>query len=382
MSRIQEFLKMFTSQATVETYRWALAEYFKNIYGENEHNLEQHAERYFSEKRNYEVDIQNFATSISSRPPKTIRLMLAAVRSFLTENDVELSPKFVRRLLKRLKGNRALTLDKVPSNIELGRILIHMQIQGRALYLTLASSGMRIGEALQITPEDVEFDSQPVKINIRGEYSKTGNSRIAFISKEAAEAVQEWLKVRQDYLTAASGKSHRYGKEVQDSRLFPFEDNTGYAIWKNAVRKAGLLKKDPSTNRHTVHPHVLRKFFRTKLGSVLPVDVVEALMGHEGYLTEVYRRYSQEDLAKFYLQGEPSLLIFTSGEEVSKLRVEVEERNKQLQTIVNGVTSENLDLKSRVARMEIENTKLEKRIQAAEQRLEEVEKVLRDLIQG
>ena len=31
---------------------------------------------------------------------------------------------------------------------------------------------------------------------------------------------------------------------------------------------------------------MLRKFFRTRLGAVIPVDVVEALMGHEGYLTE------------------------------------------------------------------------------------------------
>ena len=89
------------------------------------------------------------------------------------------------------------------------------------------------------------------------------------------------------------------------------------------------------------------------MGSVIPVDVTEALMGHEGYLTEVYRRYSVEDLAKFYKQGEPALLIFTESGEVSKLKAEVEERNKQLQTLVNGLAAENIELKERIAKVEL-----------------------------
>ena len=69
----------------------------------------------------------------------------------------------------------------------------------------------------------------------------------------------------------------------------------------------------------------MRKFFRTELGAVIPVDIVETLMGHEGYLTEVYRRYSFEDLGKFYQQGEHALIIFGSGEDVNKLREEIED---------------------------------------------------------
>ena len=84
------------------------------------------------------------------------------------------------------------------------------------------------------------------------------------------------------------------------------------------------------------------------------MDAVEALMGHEGYLKEVYRRYSVEDLARFYKQGEPALLIFTEAEEVGKLRAELEERNKQLQTLVNDLTAEKLELKSRLARVDAE----------------------------
>ena len=99
---------------------------------------------------------------------------------------------------------------------------------------------------------------------------------------------------------------------------------------------------------------MLRKFFRTKLGSVILVDVVEALMGHEGYLTEVYRRYSMDDLAKFYKQGEHALLVFTESGEISRLRQEIEEKNKQLQTLVNGLTAENMELKNRFNQLKLE----------------------------
>ena len=97
---------------------------------------------------------------------------------------------------------------------------------------------------------------------------------------------------------------------------------------------------------------MLRKFFRTKLGAVIPVDVAEALMGHEGYLTDVYRRYTTEQLAEFYQQGESALLVFTEAEEVSKLRLEVDAQTKQLQVMVNSLVAENMDLKQRLSRLE------------------------------
>lgn len=88
----------------------------------------------------------------------------------------------------------------------------------------------------------------------------------------------------------------------------------------------------------------------------------------EGYLTEVYRRYSTEDLAKFYLQGESALLIFTEAEEVGKLRAEVEERNVQLQSLVNGLAGENMELKERLRKVEAE--------------VVDVKKALEELLQG
>ncbi len=366
----------------MNNHRQAIHNFFSSVYGECSLNqLDELAEKYFTENRDIQKDLEDFLAYIRDYAPLTKRNKVSSVRNFLVENDVELPQKFWRRLVRRIKGSRALTLDKVPSNTGLRKLLTHMPMQGRALYLLLSSSGMRIGEALQLTLEDLLLDEEPLRIQIRGEYTKTGNSRHAFASRETKEALQEWLKIRGEYLEAAVGKSHHYEKSMKDDRLFPFQSTTAYLMWRGALKKAKMAQRDKSTNIRKLHPHVLRKFFRTRLGAVIPVDVVEALMGHEGYLTEVYRRYTVEDLAKFYKQGEHSLLVFTEAAEVSKLKQEVEEQNRQLQTLVNGLTTENLELKSRMSRVELENTNLKRRFQLAEQKLAGLDRLIHEILE-
>lgn len=346
MNRLEKFLNQFSSANTIRVYKLALRGFFQTVYPEL--SLEEAAEKYFSDKRKVEQDLDNFFVQIKNRPPKTVRVFLSAVRSFLIENEVELPERYWRKLRSRKKGTRALTMDRVPSNAELKKIISNMPIPGRALYLTLASSGMRIGEALKMRLNDIDLSKEVGRINIRAQNTKSGNRRTAFISSEAKEAIQEWLNGREQYLQTASEKS-RHDKSIEDDRLFPFEVTTAYLMWKNGLRKSGFIERDNSTNRFTMHPHVLRKFFRTNLGRHIPVDVVEALMGHEGYLTEVYRKYpSDEDLAEEYKKGETALLIFSNGREVSKLRTETE----GIKESMDRLRARNIDLEDKVKHLE------------------------------
>jgi len=379
MSKVKKVLDNYDNPQTRRNFEVAITQFFESVYGEGSFaNLEEIAEKYFSEERNHKEALQNFFRSLNGMAPLTLKLKISNAKTFLVENDVELPQKFWKKINRRIKGSRALTLDRIPTNSELKRLLLHVPIQGKAIFLCLESSGMRIGELLKSNIDDLYLKEEPARIQIRGEITKTGNPRHAFINREAKEALTEWLKVRDEYLKAAVAKSHLYKKSLEDSRIFPFDKATAYSMWKIALHKSGLNGKDKSTGREKIHPHVLRKFFRTRLGATgIPVDVIEALMGHEKYLTEVYRRYSLEDLKKFYLKGESALLVFTEAQEVTKLRQEVDERSKTLQTLVNGLTAENLDLKSRVSRVELENTEMMKRFDSALEKLGEIEKLVK-----
>jgi len=372
-----DYLKQYESANTVRTYKIALRGFFESIYGQRE-PLADLVEKYFHEERDHEEDMRNFLVSLKGMAPKTVKLRLSAVRIFLIENDVELPGKFWRRLRGRVKGSRALTLDRVPSNLQLRRIMMHLPVQGKSLFICLTSSGMRIGEALQLQLGDLDLNADPARVNIRGEYTKSGNSRVCFISKEASEAVEEWLKVREEYLASASA----YNKSKEDPRIWPFTAFNARYMWNLGLSKTKNGERDSQTNIRLMHPHTLRKFFRTKMATLIPVDVVEALMGHEGYLTDVYRRYSMEDLARFYKQGEPALLVFTEAEEVGKLRAEVEDRNRQLQTLVNGLTAENLELKARLSRTEVNLVEAEKKINTIEESFKELKQTVEKYVKN
>jgi integrase len=353
-SRLKSFLSQYRSKKTVETYRWATVEFLRSVYRNDNHD--ENSNRYFTEKRDYEKDIRNFLSAISSKPPLSIRLMLAVVKSFLIENEVEFSQKFWRGINRKIKGTRAATMDEPPRIEELRSIIAHTPIQGKALFLMLASSGMRIGETLQLKLNDVELNRDPARISLQREYTKTGNSRVTFMSSEAKEAVNEWMKVRSDYLVAAVAKSKKRpqykaefaGKSLKDDRLFPFDIPTAYYIWRNALKKSGFDKRDNGTKRSVFHPHVLRKFFRSQMAQLIPVDVVEALMGHEEYLTDVYRRYTCVQLAEFYAKGESSVLIFGKGENVSELKENLKVVNRAIQTVTDDLETKNMRLEERV----------------------------------
>ena len=165
--------------------------------------------------------------------------------------------------------------------------------------------------------------------------------------------------------------------------MFPYNSSTARCLWQNALHKAGLNGRDKSTNREVLHPHVLRKFFRTKLGAVIPVDIVEALMGHEGYLTEVYRKYTVEDLAKFYLKGESALLVFTDTQKVvelqkvikdenTRLQKDIEEKNTRLQVLVNSLAIENQSMKNEISENKREMHNLSLTVKSIVEKLEKL----------
>ena len=102
--------------------------------------------------------------------------------------------------------------------------------------------------------------------------------------------------------------------------------------------------------------------------SGVPDTIVDFWLGHSiGELAEAYKSMQYESLKQMYLDREKILSISQPPvdlEEVErKVRQEIEDRNKQLQTLVNGVTAENLELKSRMARVELEITQLKKTLE-------------------
>ena len=59
--------------------------------------------------------------------------------------------------------------------------------------MLLAAGGFRAVEALSIRIKDLDLESRPARVLVRGEYTKTKIDTIAFLTEEVAGQLNSWL---------------------------------------------------------------------------------------------------------------------------------------------------------------------------------------------
>jgi integrase len=377
--RIENFISLYPKRNTQKVYRAGIYVLLDCVYGkvrkgasitkEERETYERLADQYFSEERDYHEDLLRLAAYMNGRPPIAARARISGALEFLRYNDIEFTDKQRKQLSTKLpKGKTARTAEKDIETETLKKILTHMDLKGRAATLVLVSSGMRVGELFQIKLSDVDLDTIPPQIVIRGEGTKSGDTRTVFISNEAKEALKEWKKIRGQYINSSKNRSKGLVSkdivnEENDKRLFPFTVENFREVWENALRKAELYTRDSSTGRSQIRVHGLRKFFRSQLALSCPVDIVEALMGHEGYLTDAYRRYTRKQMGEYYLKGEHYVTIMGTGD----IR-EIQDRLQDTQAAVKGY-------KDIITEQAEEIAELKRKYEVQEQRLIALEKM-------
>lgn len=294
---VEDFLSQYNSKNTQGVYRSTLRGYFKLFYPElQKHSLKtldkeliEISLQYVKQDRDFRKDLMRYRKHISQLAPKTIATKLAVLIRYFESNEITFNTNFTRNLKGR-GATEAISKEHVPDKTEIARILEYMPIQAKTVTLVLASSGMRIGEAVKLRLDDIDLDHEPARINLRAEYTKTKRSRHVFISTEAKEVLAEWLEYRPRYIEKINNFIDEAKAKDYSQRVFPYTASSFRILWRSAVEKAGLYETDPVTNRMTIRPHNLRKFFRT-YGKWKNPDVAEALMGHTSGLKAVYARF-------------------------------------------------------------------------------------------
>jgi len=375
MNIIEKYTKTIPSKSGQNSYKSNIKSYIRFLKPdptfEKKHNRyigiplsneqKQFTEDYFKKGRDYKDDVLNFVISLKGTPAKTINTKLAAVKGWLQYNDVEILQKHWKNILNKIQGSRAVTIDKVPTKKELKKIMSTATVKDRALFLTLISSGMRIGEACKIKLNDIK---ELPKIKIRAEYTKSGNSRIVFVSPEATEAINEWKEQRKDYLRVAvtrlncvkpridGKKPERIIKSLDDDRVFPYATSTARVMWNRLIRKAGLDERDPSSGYHSLHVHCLRKYFSGNMNVAgMPSDIVESLIGHEDKLKRIYNLYTVEQLEEIYNKYVNKICIseaYDTDERINDLNEQAKEKDteiKDLKQQMHDIRMELLEVK-------------------------------------
>ena len=372
MQYIMEWLSTYPKRNTRKVFKAGVFHFLNHLYGEGdlEGQAAKYVQEYKSGQRDPFKDLLSFAASLSAKPPKTAKAYVTGAKSFLEYTlNIEFTTKQSRLISNRLPKGKARTVEAELTRDKLKAILNQCDLKGRALFLFLASTGMRMGEALQITLDDLNLEADPPTVLVRQQYTKTGAQYYTFLTTEAKEALTEWLKVREAYIKSSLNRGRGLAKTApgrgikspEDRRLFPFSQFVAEQMWYNALSKSQNETRDKSTNRRTLHIHMLRKWFLSQAKLAAPENVVEAWAGHIGYLDDAYRRYTKQQLAELYKKVEPYLLI-----NVPKDVVEIQSSFKNE---LENAKAKILDLTTLVIKLQNENEELKKKLASIEEKI-------------
>ncbi len=411
MPNLEEYTRLYTKKGSIGNARAGVIHFLTFVYGDQpgvkegttkKAQLEaynQLSETYLQDTtRDRLTDAMKFSASMSGDIPHSAKNRLASLRGFFSFNGIEFTDRqWKQASLKLPKGKGARTRELEIDTVTIRSVLEHADIRMKALVTFLCSTGCRIGETLCLQMEDVVFDGDGIgTVNIPGACTKTGQNRTCYCSSEAVKYLKEWLRIRESYMRSAANKGNGLGvsrPDIEtDNRIFPFDAHSVNVSWNNLTVKAGLGSIDRTTNRRQFHVHMFRKFFRTQLAMKCSVDVVEFLMGHEGYLAGSYVRLTKTQIKESYVKGSSVLHIFGDAD-VSEIREELETTVKTLtetrtnqeksSMALSSIVLENTELRGQLAEMrdQIAQTQAQNRAELAvmQEQLNEISKLLSSL---
>jgi integrase len=191
----------------------------------------------------------------------------------------------------------------------------------RAIIAFLISTGCRAGETSKILLSDVKSDV----VTIRNEIAKGGRGGKVYLTAEAREYLDIWLKDRERYIeeanrmaeklfTTQSGSLHGERKSTGVPIARPQKDNRLFACAYTTINKIfsrlyNQVDGEKGKYGAMCSPHSCRKFFRTHAVKTMSLDLVEGLMRHTGYLNSVYVRMTDEERRKQFHAGETALYV-------------------------------------------------------------------------
>ena len=281
----------------------------------------------------------------------TLRNRVKVVKNFLEFNDVDISDNKFRlkvRLPKAIrKSKEALTKDDVRDII-----LACSEIRLKTYVMFLASTGMRAVEALSIRLKDISFDSNPVRVAIRGEYTKTQQGRYVYLTSEMVQQLNLWLDYKyRHHRSCYADKNGSYKSEYvtpvrkPDGLVFAIynksADSDLQTIYVNMAKSyANMLdrigkgdREDNNNKRRKITFHSFRRFIKSTISDLGYSDYSEWFIGHSG---STYYRKTEKEKAEIFRKIEPYLTFLDYSELEARgadVVTKLQEKDKQIEAL-------------------------------------------------
>jgi integrase/recombinase XerD len=219
-------------------------------------------------------DLEAFVEGLQDRglKPLGVENKLRQVKTFLRyliEGNVISSEVLSRRL--SIKVPKALPRALDPMDVK-KLLAVIQKVRDRAMILVLLRTGIRIGELLRLRVSDVYLPERKIHLVV-GEKNRTG--RVVYLSVDACQALQEWIKRREEERPLLFYGQGRNTLSYTASRV----------MFQRYLQKAGISGKGYSLHglRHTCATELLNAGMR--------IECLQQVLGHSNL--EQTRRYAR-----------------------------------------------------------------------------------------
>jgi integrase len=317
--------------------------------------------------------------------PITLKNHTITIKNFLEYCDIDISPRKFKlkvRLPKVIRKNKeALSKEDVVDILN-----ACSDIRLKTYVMLLAAGGFRAVEALSTRIKDLDLESKPARVFVRGEYTKTKTDRVVFLTEELAQQLRSWLsyKYRKRRVCYKVEKEHKDSEKTISEYRTPDrkENDLVFAVYQNtrmpnpdgiyddiAKSFAKTLdrmgkgeREDGNEGRRQITLHSFRRFVKTTISDLGYADFSEWFIGHAG---SSYWTKKDSEKAEIFCKIEPYLTflnvhqlerqgadIQTKVEELEQLNQSMRDRDKMKDDAIAHLSDQLIALTARLDSIE------------------------------
>jgi integrase len=299
----------------------------------------------------------------------SFRDKIITVKTFLEYNDIEITPRKFK-----LKVRFPKTIFRHKEAIDKEDIIKILNgcsdLRLKTYVMLLAATGCRATEGLSIRLKDLDLESNPAKLIIRGEFTKTKVDRYVFLTKEVIEQIKIWIDYKyrkrrichKDKETGETITEYRTPEKKLNALIFSLyqtdnprpeimHNNMG-AIFAKTLDRIGMgSREDGNEIRRQITLHSMRRFSKSTISDLGYSDYSEWFIGHSG---STYWRKKDSEKGEIFQKIEPYLTFLNVPQ--------LERQGADLQTKVEKLEDINQLLRNKYNEKEEQIKKLEESV--------------------
>ena len=312
----------------------------------------------------------------------TLKQLIVTAKNFLEYHDVDISPRKFKMKVKLPKVVRK--KKEALSKEDIVNILnTCSDIRLKTYVMLLGATGMRAVEALSIRIKDLDLKSNPPKLFVRGEFTKTRSDRTIYLTSELSYQLSSWISYK--YRSRRVCYSNNNGKALTEYRI-PEKNETdlvfsvyqsvknpnpssfyaelGTAFAKTLDRMGMGTREDGNNKRRKITLHSMRRFVKSTISDLGYQDFSEYFIGHSG---STYWTKKESEKAEIFQKVEP-YLTFLNIHQLERQGADIQSRVNELEELNESLRERDKTKDDAIAQLSDQLMTLTVRLQEIERR--------------